>query len=92
MCGLRDTHDSVLSSSKDASVWRVRVSLELDLCDDTDRVGHLHSVVWHAIRHCVVGQIHILVEKALQFGADEELFSLTVFKAISPDNLRLADR
>lgn len=60
---LRDAHDAVLGTLEAASVGSVGVSDELNLGHGTDGMGHLDSILRHAVGNNVVRVVHILVEE-----------------------------
>ena len=88
--GFRDSHDTVLSTSKDSGVRAVRVGNQLDLGHDTNMMSTLYSSNWHSIGDDVVGESHILVDDFLESKSGEEDLASLVQERVLPDDLLLA--
>ena len=50
---------------------------------------HLHTVVRHGVTCVIEGQVHVLLEKALELGANEEGLGCSVLNNLLPDHLLL---
>ena len=88
--GFRDSHDTVLCTSKDSGVRAVRVGNQLDLGHDTNRMSPLYSSNWHSIGDDVVGQSHILVDDLLESETGVEDLTSLVQQRVLPDDFFLA--
>jgi len=87
---LGDSHDGVLAALEDTRVGGVVGRNELHKRSGTDGMGSLFPARWHGVRDTVEGQVHILLEEAIEFLTNEELLGGSVFKDVSPDHLLLA--
>jgi len=88
---IRNAQDAFLCSSKYASVRRVWVGNELNLCVGSHWMSHLQPIDWHAVTYGVVGKIHIVIEEACELVTNEEIFTLDVAANVPPDDHRLAN-
>jgi len=87
---LRDPTHSVLAASEDASVRSVESWDELQESSDTTGVCSLYPIDRHGVRDCVEGEVHILLEEALELLSNEESLRRVVPIDSFPDHLRLA--
>ena len=88
---IRNSHDTVLSSSEDTSVRSVFVGNELDLRVDSHWMSHLQPSDRHRVTASVVGEVHIVIKEAFKFVTNKEILTLNVAQNVLPDDLRLAN-
>ena len=87
---LRNSHDSVLAASEDASVRLVWRCNELHQSSRANWVRSLDSSNGHGVGDGVEREVHVLLEEALELGSDKEFLGSAVLNDILPDNLLLA--
>ena len=87
---LRNSHDSVLAASEDASVRLVWHCNELHQSSRANWVRSLDSSNGHGVGDGVEREVHVLLEEALELGSDKEFLGSAVLNDIFPDNLLLA--
>ena len=87
---LRDSHDGVLAALEDSGVGGVVGGNELHEGGGASGVSPLNATGGRRVGDVVEGQVHVLLEEALELVAYKESLRSKVSVDISPDNLLFA--
>jgi len=86
----RNSHDTVLSSLEDSSVWMVSNRLVVNSSDSSSGMNNLESSLWHIITDPVEGIVGVLEEHWELSNSIEPVLDTVILKNSLPDLLGFA--